>query len=247
MLLALAALLATSGGQFQVGNPAPLTTRSLHTPDEIAPAVLPYLACLYEARGLPLLRGTDGQPITTSEPGPGGDCSSVRIHAQEEALKLLAGKRVPDKTSPEAFVEGALEEMDEYVATLRTPTAQTDSDHLPHVGTQVMIEDEVLPAYMKYISCLRDKVKEVPLTPENVLGKFTDALDACREIRTASVNEAKEALVKKGWDEQTRQRAAENTFAKADESWTTMGGRLRDTLLRKDLKRNGSAPAPKQQ
>ncbi len=234
MLLLLAALLAGSGDQSEVSNPAALPTRSLHTPDEIAPAVLPYLACLYAARGLPLLRGTDGRPISSSEPAAGSDCSAVRSHAREEALKLVQEKQLPDKASPETFVDGVLEEMDEYVASLRPQTDQGDTAHPPAVGTQLMIEDEVLPAYIKYNSCLRRKVKELPLTAENALAKFSDALTACREVRALSIKEAMEALVKKGWDEETRQKAAENTFAKADESWTTLGGRLHDELVRRE-------------
>jgi len=48
---------------------------TLHTPDVIAPAVLPYLACLYAERGLPLLRANDGSQIAylqlVTKPAPG--------------------------------------------------------------------------------------------------------------------------------------------------------------------------------
>jgi hypothetical protein len=242
MLLFLAALLASAGAQSEMSNPAALPTRSLHTPDEIAPAVLPYLACLYASRGLPLLRGTDGRPISTGEQGEGSDCSVVRSRAQEEALKLVKGKQLPDKTSPESFVEGTLEEMDNYVASLPPPIGQGDKGHSPDVGTQLMIEDEVLPAYLKYNSCLRRKVKEVPLTAENAVSKFTDALEACRQVRVSSIKEAADALVKKGWDEEAREKAAKNTFAKADESWATLGRRVRDGLLQKE----GASKSPMQ-
>jgi hypothetical protein len=227
LMLALAALFSTAAG------PAALPTQSLHTPDQIAPAVLPYLACLYAARGLPLLRGTDGRPISTGKPID-GDCSPVRRRAQEEALKLLEGKQLPNGTSPESFVVNALSEMDSYVASLPAPNVG-NTGNLPIVeAVPVTIEDEVQPAYTKYNTCLRNKVKESPVTLANVLGKFSDALNSCREVRASSVKEATDALVRKGWGEQARQRAAENTFAKADESWTTMGRRLYDALVRRD-------------
>jgi hypothetical protein len=248
MLILLAALFASSGQQTEVGSRAPLRTQSLHTPDQISPAVLPYLACLYAARGLPLLRGIDGRPISTGEPGAGGDCSTVRERAREQALKLIDGKQLPDNVSPEIFVENTLSEMDSYVASVPPPISQQSTGHLPLVeATQFMMEDEVLPAYTKYSTCLRDKVKESPITAANVVAKFSGALATCRGVRASALKEASEALLKKGWDETACQRAADSTFARADESWTTMGRRIHDALLQREASPNahGHSNEPK--
>src|SRR3954469_3040656 len=82
----------------------------LHTPDEIAPAVLPYLACLYAARGLPLLRGSDGSQISFRKEG--NDCSLARSRAHADAVKLLEHKKTPGDRTATEFVEEALSEMD---------------------------------------------------------------------------------------------------------------------------------------
>src|SRR3954469_18538727 len=76
---------------------------TLHTPDVIAPAVLPYLACLYAERGLPLLRATDGAQVTYDKSTK--DCSAARVRAIADASKLLQGKAVPDGLSPGLFIE----------------------------------------------------------------------------------------------------------------------------------------------
>jgi len=236
MLILLAVLLASSGQQTEVGNLGPLRTQALHTPDQISTAVLPYLACLYEARGLPLLRGIDGRPISTGDPGIGGDCSTEREHARERALKLIDGKQIPDNVSAEAFVENTLSEMDSYVASVPPPISQPNPGHPLVEATQLMIEDEVLPAYTKYSTCLRDKVKESPVTAANVVAKFSEALATCRGVRASALKEASEALVKKGWDETARQKVADSTFAKSDDSWTAMGRRLHEALLQKETR-----------
>src|SRR3954465_11631075 len=89
---------------------------TLHTPDVIAPAVLPYLACLYAERGLPLLRATDGTQVTYDKSG--SDCSAAGARAIADASKLLEGKTVPGGRAPGAFVEETLTDMDAYVASL---------------------------------------------------------------------------------------------------------------------------------
>src|SRR5260221_13341852 len=78
------ALLAAAGTA--AGAQQPLSARpTLHTPDVIAPAVLPYLACLYAERGLPLLRATDGTRVTYDKNS--SDCSAARARAVVDASK----------------------------------------------------------------------------------------------------------------------------------------------------------------
>ena len=116
---------------------------TLHTPDVIAPAVLPYLACLYAERGLPLLRATDGSQVAYDKSG--SDCSAARTRAGEDAAKLLQGKPVPGGLSAAAFIDQTLADMDAYVASL--PMTESASAQSAVVGIPVTIEDEVQPAY----------------------------------------------------------------------------------------------------
>jgi hypothetical protein len=211
-----------------------------HTPDEIVPAVLPYLACLYASRGLPLLNGTDRQSIA-SRVGLGGDCTAVRHQADRDAVALLHGRPSAVGNSPQAVVDDTLTSMDNYVGALAAQRSASGWGDLPAVsGSMVMIEDEVLPAYKKYNDCLRARTLDTSVTSANVLGKFRRALPACAEARAASVEEATEALVVKGWDLARRKRTAATTFKKADESWASLGQRLYQALQRRE---GGKTPA----
>jgi hypothetical protein len=58
----------------------------------------------------------------------------------------------------------------------------------------------------------------------------------CASVRSYAVSEATKALSAKGWDEATRARAAESTFAKVDESWLVMGQQYREILLQEAIK-----------
>src|SRR5205807_2586375 len=69
------ALAVNSAAAAQTVEPAPIVHAwpQLHTPDQITPAVLPYLACLYARRGLPPLHAADGAPVAYDHSSP--DCS----------------------------------------------------------------------------------------------------------------------------------------------------------------------------
>src|SRR5438045_9526472 len=99
----------------------PLARRpTLHTPDIIAPAVLPYLACLYAERGLPLLRASDGTQVEYDKST--SDCSAARARAKEDAAGLLQGQAVPDGLQPAEFIDETLADLDDYVASLPMAT-----------------------------------------------------------------------------------------------------------------------------
>ena len=202
---------------------------TLHTPEVIAPAVLPYLACLYAERGLPLLRGADGKQVSYDKST--SDCSGARAHATADARKLLQGKPTPDGASADDFIERTLTDMDAYVASLPKVAAGEEAQQAPVIGIPVTIEDEVQPAYARYDDCLKTQVGNSPVTPANVLGLFELAMTVCRSVRDLAVKQATDALVSKGWDEATRARAAETTFAKVDQSWLAMGRQYQQLLL----------------
>src|SRR3954447_8989915 len=151
--------LAVALGQAQAApEPMPIADTSadlhFHAPDQIVPAVLPYLACLYASRGLPLLNGTDRQSIA-SKVGVRGDCSGARPQAEKEAIALLRDKADSSGGASATIVADTLSSMDTYVGALAAQRSAANWGALPAVsGSMVMIEDEVLPAYKRYNDCL---------------------------------------------------------------------------------------------
>jgi hypothetical protein len=235
------ALLAASGTP--AADQQPLSAMpTLHTPDVIAPAVLPYLACLYAERGLPLLRATDGSQVAYDKSD--GDCSAARTRAGEDAAKLLQGKPAPGGLSAAAFIDQTLADMDAYVASL--PMTGSASAQSAVVGIPVTIEDEVQPAYDRYNNCLKTQVSNTPVTSHTIEAKFREAMTSCAGVRSFAVAEASKALSAKGWDEATRARAAESTFAKVDQSWLAMGRQYGAVLRAREVQvttRSAAAPA----
>ena len=198
---------------------------TLHTPDAIAPAVLPYLACLYAERGLPLLRASDGTQVAYDKSGSG--CSAARARARQEAAKALQGKPVPGGLAPGEFIDEALGDMDAYVASL--PVGASAQGTM--IGIPVTIEDEVQPAYNRYDGCLKTQASNSQMTVETIMAKFRQAMAICATVRDYAVHEAAKALIAKGWDETKRERAAETTFVKVDESWLALGEQYRRALI----------------
>jgi hypothetical protein len=144
---------------------------------------------------------------------------------------LLEGKPVPDGLSVGVFIEQTLDDMDGYVASL--PIVQADSSRAQSavIGIPVTIEDEVQPAYARYDDCLKTQLSETPVMAKTIMAKFREAMTTCASVRDFAVAEATKALIAKGWDQATRARAAESTFAKVDESWLTMGRQYQQLLL----------------
>lgn len=218
----------------------PLGGVQIHAPDEIVPAVLPYLSCLYASHGLALLNGTDREAIN-SKVGLGSDCSAVRHKAERDAIAVLKAKEGLGSESPEGVVATTLSSMDDYVAALAAQRTAATWGNLPAVsGSMVMMEDEVLPAFQKYNECLRSKAVETPITSANVLDKFQRAIPACGAAKASAVKEATDALAVKGWDADRRQKTAVTTFRKADESWASLGRRLYQALLHREGVRSPS-------
>jgi len=216
---------------------------TLHTPDVILSAVLPYLACLYAQHGLPLLRANDGSQVAYDKSTT--DCSAARMRARADAAALLKGKPTPGGQSPDEFIDGALADMDAYVATLPTPHAGEAGAPSAVIGIPLTIEDEVQPAYKRYDECLKTQVSNSSVTVDTVLAQFRQAMTICASIRDLAVSEAAKALGAKGWDEPTRMRAATNTFAKIDESWLAMGQQYREAMIQHIVEATQAAAAKK--
>jgi hypothetical protein len=228
-------LLSVAAGAPPVDPSAVTRARpQLHTPDQIAPAVLPYLACLYAERGLPLLHASDGAQVAYDKST--SDCSAARSQAKADAAKLLQGKPVPDGVSAGEFIDRTLADMDSYVASLPTSNQAHPSTQAAVIGIPVTIEDEVQPAYTRYDDCLKTQVSNTPVTADAVIKLFRQAMTICGGVRDYAVSEAAKALIAKGWDQATRERAAQSTFAKVDESWLAMGHQYQEMLLQRAAK-----------
>lgn len=91
---------------------------SIKVPDEIAPAVGPYITCRIMVSGTPLI--VEGKPVSYNLPGQ-TDCAKVRENAAREADKLLVGQGMRDKAKRQAFVDKVLADADSFTATLSTP------------------------------------------------------------------------------------------------------------------------------
>jgi hypothetical protein len=229
MLPMLMILAAGTAGQPVDSSPVTRSQSELHTPDSIAPAVLPYLACLYAARGLPFLRGSDGRQISYDKRD--NDCSATKRRAEAEAVKMLEHKPIPGGAEPAVFVANALSDMEAFVAALPVRQNADTSRHLPVVGLPMTMEDEVGPAYRRYEDCLKTQVSYTAVTVDTVLAVFQQAMTICRSVRESAVIDARNALVKKGWDAAASADVAERTFATADQSWQEKGRQFLASLI----------------
>jgi hypothetical protein len=90
---------------------APLTI-----PDEIAPAVIPYMACLTAAKGSPLRNGLDGPEALRGQYKVGQNCTEVRAEASRNADRMLKGKR--SKRERADLINSTLVSIDTFVGSL---------------------------------------------------------------------------------------------------------------------------------
>ena len=91
-------------------------THSLHIPDEVAPAVEPYLQCRLQSLGA-TVKGTNGKTVDPVVE-KGGDCSALRAKAaiDADALLVKAGKDAADRT---AMVQDTLKSIDDFAEVMR--------------------------------------------------------------------------------------------------------------------------------
>jgi hypothetical protein len=97
----------------QVSGPQRIGQGRLEIPDEIAPAIVPYLNCLAASRGI-AVRGSNAG---TTGIIVGSDCSSQRLLAAKQSDMLL--KRSTRKTRKQrlAMIEATLEAADRFLKT----------------------------------------------------------------------------------------------------------------------------------
>jgi hypothetical protein len=131
-------LIAGASSLLQAGEPPPapppvrrsVARRVLDIPDEIAPAILPYLQCAMASRGVQQRTTVDG-PIVRPAAPVGTDCSPRRTQAARRAEDMLRTQGRGDLAERRAFVERVLAGVDDFVAGAGRPPADPpagDSD-----------------------------------------------------------------------------------------------------------------------
>ena len=113
---------------------APIRVRELASfdiPDEIAPAVIPYLLCRTASSGVPVY--TQGKRALVAPPpgmAKGSDCSAARAKASADADRILRQAGHADRAERAGYVEKTLSDLDKFYASsnaLRSATTeQTD-------------------------------------------------------------------------------------------------------------------------
>lgn len=117
------------------GDPQPVRTvetmekiGSMEIPDEIAPAIGPYITCRIMASGTPLI--VDGKPVNYNLPSQ-TNCAKVRENAAREADKLLTQQGMSDKAKRQVFVDKVLADADNFTEALSTPQSLAIAPNAP--------------------------------------------------------------------------------------------------------------------
>ena len=96
--------------------------RRLDIPDEIAPAIVPYMQCVMASRGVAQRASVDG-PLVRPVAPVGADCSSHRAQAARRAEDMLRTQGRGDPAERTAFVERVLADVEAFVAEAGRPPA----------------------------------------------------------------------------------------------------------------------------
>jgi hypothetical protein len=121
------AALAAAG---QAAAPAPVVRQAvpvarLSIPDEIAPAVTPYLNCRLLSQGVRL--GAPGDQRIPTPAQLGADCSAARREAARQGERLLKQQGRRSASHRRIFVEKVLAQVDDFVATSMSPPSAPES------------------------------------------------------------------------------------------------------------------------
>ena len=116
---------ATPVMAFELTKAAPKSeVHHLHVPDELDPAVDPYLWCRLQSLGA-TVSGKDGKPVARMAE-KGGDCSALRVKAATDANALLA-KAGEDPSTRSKKVDETLKSIDDFAEEMRGAMAATKS------------------------------------------------------------------------------------------------------------------------
>ena len=138
-LLAAALSVGQAEPQAVPGGGAPVLHRRVATavldiPDELAPAVVPYMNCLHASLGVSV---SNERGVVPPPPGisRGSDCADYRKRAQAYGEQLLRRLGVRSRDERAARVDATLRNMDDFVnANIRQvqPTLEEDAPDAPN-------------------------------------------------------------------------------------------------------------------
>ena len=116
--IAAAALLQATPSGAQSTDDAPIRrdNYSLAIPDQIAPAIIPYLSCLMASHGTPIPAGKGRLVINSVKTG--GDCGAYRKSSFTMAYLLHSEISNASSSEREAYVESSLEDVERWVSSL---------------------------------------------------------------------------------------------------------------------------------
>ncbi|HLL32165.1 MAG TPA: hypothetical protein VK403_14340 [Allosphingosinicella sp.] len=84
-------------------------------PDDLAPALAPYLMCRFASLGVPVYDRGAKSPIRAPRGiGKGSDCGPVRIKAAKDADRMLKRAGGRDRAQRAAYIERVLVSIDEF-------------------------------------------------------------------------------------------------------------------------------------
>lgn len=215
---------------------------ALIIPNDIAPAVQPYLACLYGARGIQV-RGMDGsaQPATIPV---GTDCAPHRARASAHADRLLRNRGRGTTGERRAYIESVLAALDRSVprggggappdrlveaADLGKPEDPLRAIDIPY---------QIMPAYLSYTRCVGERLRAsqgfASAEPNSLRAAHDEAVAGCRDERATQLGRALDLLTDYrayGGDRERARAAARTAFDRFD----------RDYLIESQT---GSSPQP---
>jgi hypothetical protein len=120
------ALAGAQGAPDLVRVPSLDSTRGLASfkiPDEIAPAMFPYMHCLLARNGAPL---HDAQGRLLAPPtGQAADCASVRSRSAAHADRMLRQQGVSDRRARADRIETVLTGIERFTGFTAMPAPQT--------------------------------------------------------------------------------------------------------------------------
>jgi hypothetical protein len=120
-------MLARAGAAPPATTTRAVARASVEIPDEIAPAIVPYVRCLMASRGVPI-RGPGGGAEEAPAAERGADCTPVRREAARRADAMLVAQRRGTREERAALIERTLAGVESFADASALPTPERRSD-----------------------------------------------------------------------------------------------------------------------
>lgn len=231
--------------------PQPIVTEthiertSINIPDEIGPAIAPYLTCRILAAGSELR--VDSKVVAANKPSL-AECEAKKEQAVEYSHKLLKKQGMSDKGERVALIDKTMAEVEVFADKISDtyPPANLDganeSAEHPAIESKVasgsiVIPDEIAPAVAPYVMCLNKAINDEVAkagggaTAEQMPLIEAAALQACRADRDAATAKADKLLqaYDRKMEPAARATKIENTLVSNEAMFTGMAEKMEQT------------------